>query len=126
LNGAQPARSDGSVSQFWEGKAMSIRQKLVSRIFAISLAFAPLAALGQQYMPVPPRSVVGNMTFQTNPGSVVTLAELIAAFGSSVQLDQMTKIGDANYAISPNDRIVATLLPRSLPREPGRYRPRTP
>jgi hypothetical protein len=38
---------------------------------------------------------------------VVTLAELIGALGGSVQLDQLKQIGDADYNISPSDRIVA-------------------
>jgi hypothetical protein len=90
---------------------MSHRSIKIFCLLAALLWPSATPAPAQQYMPLPPNSFVGNLTGQPNAGSAVPLAQLIAALGSSVQLDQMTKIGDANYLIQATDRVVSTLAP---------------
>lgn len=68
---------------------LSVRQKLVTLIFAISVALAPLAALGQQYMPLPPNSVIGNVNNgPAAPANAVPLNELAASLMRSGGLVQ--------------------------------------
>jgi hypothetical protein len=80
------------------------------------LSTAP--AFGQEFMELPPLSLVGNMNCcAPNPGSVVTIPQLIAQLSSAgLALDQMTKVGDANYTMVQSDRAVATLVPLSASR----------
>jgi hypothetical protein len=75
-------------------------------------------AFGQQYMELPPLSIVGNMNCcAPNPGSAVTMPQLLAQLSANgLQLDQMSKIGDAPYSILPSDRVVGTGAPFSTSR----------
>jgi hypothetical protein len=86
---------------------MSLRSPLRFCLLAATVWLSATPAPAQQYNTLPPNSFVGNLTGQSNPGSAVTHAQLIAALGSNVQLDQMTKVGDANYQILSTDRFVA-------------------
>jgi hypothetical protein len=56
----------------------------VNRIaIAILLACLTMSARAQQFMELPPGTVMGNVTTQTNPGSAVSMAQLIAAMQKS-------------------------------------------
>lgn len=78
---------------------LSFRQMLVTRIFAISVALAPLAALGQQYQELPPNSVIGNVSNgPTAPGSAVPLDELAASLMREGQLVKGPATATAGHA----------------------------
>lgn len=50
---------------------------------ALLLACLAMPASAQQFMELPPGTIMGNVTTQTNPGSAVTMAQLIAAMNKS-------------------------------------------
>lgn len=56
-----------------------MRRSILALIFA---AFSA-AASAQQYMTLPPNTVMGNVTGQTNPGSAVTMPQLAAALSAA-------------------------------------------
>jgi hypothetical protein len=78
-------------------------------LLAAALWLSAAPAFGQQYMELPPHSLVGNMKFQPNPGSVVTLQELVAALsnppsGLLVRAPASATPGHAVvFGASPND-----------------------
>jgi hypothetical protein len=102
-----------------EGAAMSHRSKTPLRFgFAAALWLAGIAsAFGQQYMPIPPGTIIGNLGGQTNAANAVDIPHLIAALSASgMPLDQMTKVGDSIYPMVPSDRVVATSAPLTASR----------
>jgi hypothetical protein len=96
----------------------STKSPLRFYFFAAALWFSAAPAFGQQFMELPPLSVVGNMNCcAPNPGSAVTMPQLLGQLSANgLQLDQMTRVGDAPYSILPSDRVVSTLGPLSTSR----------
>lgn len=96
----------------------STKSPLRFGLLAAALWLAAMSSVfAQQYMELPPRSLMGNMKFQSNPGNVVTIPELVAALSvGGMPLDQMTKVGDSIYTMVPSDRAVATLAPLTASR----------
>jgi hypothetical protein len=90
-------------------------RKLLTFLIALaSIALGMFEAAGaQQYMPLPPNTLMGNLLPLPQPGSAVTIPELLSALSSrGLVIDQMTKVGaQTAYSISPGDRVVATSAP---------------
>jgi hypothetical protein len=98
------------------------------RLLTAALLMASPAA-AQQYMTLPPGTVMGNVTGQTNPGSAVTIQQLAAALASATitlpagQLpaltgDVTTTVGTAATTLSAGNAgnlNSGTLLPARMP-----------
>jgi hypothetical protein len=86
--------------------------------FAAALWLAGIAsAFAQQYMPLPPGTIMGNVTSHTNPGSAVSLPQLIAAMQTTgVPLTSANTIGGlgtgvATWLGTPNSANLGATLP---------------
>ena len=78
--------------------------------FRIALALALLSGpvSAQQFMELPPSTIMGNVTTQTNPGSAVSMAQLIAAMQKSgvpiANISMITGLGAGvqNFLATPS------------------------
>lgn len=83
-----------------------IRIRIATAFLAFCLAILPVRA--QQFMELPPGTLMGNVTTHTNPGSAVTLPQLIAALQKTgLPLTTISNVGGlgtgvANFLATPS------------------------